>query len=105
MVEAFDARPEVGQYGPIAAGDEDWAANPNWPVGGNSAIRRELYDQGLRYTEVPWPELEIIEEHQLTIDVQTMGYERAFGTRPGIEYLGGGDPDYYAQSLADRGIR
>lgn len=105
MVEVFETRPEVGQYGPIAAGDEQWAAVPSWPVGGNSVIRRRLYDDGLRYTETPWPELDVIEEHQLTRDVWEMGWERAFSTRPAVVYLDDGDQDYLTRSHADRGLQ
>ena len=104
MVEVFESDPLVGQYGPIAEGDDQWSWMPCWPCGGNSIIHRKLYDEGLRYTEKPWPELEIIEEHQLSLDVWAMGYKRVFGTRPGIKYLTDGDFEYIKQSHKDRGI-
>jgi len=104
MVEAFERNPKVMQYGPVAAGDEPFTAMSHWPVGGNSIIRRQIYDEGLRYTEVPWPELRVIEEQQLTHDVWGRGYERVFGTRPGIIYNDDGDLDYHRQSKRDRGI-
>lgn len=103
MVDAF-ADPTVGQYGPTAAGDEEWTSMPTWPVGGNSIIRRELYDKGLRYSEQPWQPGITMEDHQLTLNVWAMGYQRVFGTRPGIVYLGDGDMGYHAETRAARGL-
>lgn len=103
MVEAFND-PHVGQYGPIAAGDEWCAAWEHWPVGGNSIISRRIYDQGLRYSERPWTDGTMIEEHQLTLDVWAMGYQRRFGTKPGIVYADDGDAAYHAESYGYRGL-
>lgn len=94
MIEAF-ADPEVGQYGPIADGDQPWAEMPCWPVGGNSIIRRTLYDDGVRYDETPWPEnYGVQEDHQMTFDVWGRGYKRVFGTRPGLIFNGIRDAEY-----------
>lgn len=100
----FESDRRLGQIGVWAEGDQHWISMPRWPVGGNSIIRREIWDEGLRYTEIPWPELEIIEEHQLTLDVWKRKYKRAFAPNPGIEYLWMDDPKYYRQSYADRGL-
>jgi GT2 family glycosyltransferase len=104
MVAAFED-PEVGQYGPIADGDEPWASMPTWPVGGNSVIARRLYDKGLRYSELPWAPEQIQEDHQLTLDVWEMGYQRVFGTTPGIHYQTGGGAKYYAETRQARGLK
>lgn len=102
VVEAFED-PHVGQFGLVAAGDEEWTSMASWPIGGNSIIRRELYDAGLRYSEEPWsPGYE--ECPGFTRRVREMGYDRVFGTRPGIEYLDDGDLDYRVKSHQDRGL-
>lgn len=104
MVEAFED-PKVGQYGPTGEGDGPWAEMPTWPVGGNSIVARKLWDEGLRYDARPWSPLWGQEDQQLTRDVWDMGYERVFGKRPGIEYLGGGgDEEYYNQTRRVRGL-
>lgn len=96
--------PTVGQFGLFGDGDGPWAEMPTWPVGGNSIISRKIYDEGLRYVEGPWGTLAIQEDNQLSLDVWERGYRRVFGTRPQIEYLGGGDPAYYAEVNAARGL-
>lgn len=104
MVEAF-ANPAVGQFGPVGVGHEPWTAMPCWPVGGNSIIRRDLYDAGLRYSEKPWGTARYAEDHQMTLDVWDLGYTRVFGTRVGIEHLpGDGDAEYEAEVLRVRGL-
>lgn len=103
MLEAFED-PTVGQYGPIAAGDEQWTAMSSWPVGGNSVIRRSLYDAGLRYSELPWSSNEDAEDGKLTKNVQAMGFQRKFGTRPGIKYLDDGDLAYRTETHHIRGL-
>lgn len=100
MLEAFDD-PTVGQYGPVAAGDEAWTCMPVWPVGGNSVIRRSLYDRGVRYSELPWSAT-TTEDSRLTHDVWALGYRRVFGTRPGLAYLDDGDEDYRTETAAAR---
>lgn len=102
MIAAFED-PTVGQYGPIAEGDEPWASMECWPVGGNSIIRRSLYDAGLRYDETPWPAARIQEDHALFEAVIQMGYRRVFGTRPGLIYNGMRDPEYDAEVARARG--
>ncbi|MEX5636526.1 glycosyltransferase family 2 protein [Parafrankia sp. FMc2] len=102
VLAAF-ADPQVGQVGLAAAGDEPWTSMPRWPVGGNSIIRRELYDAGLRYCERPWTAGGTMEDHQLTKDVWAMGWQRGWAAEA-IAYLGGGDPEYYAQTRQARGL-
>lgn len=102
MVAAFE-NPNVGQYGPIAAGDEPWTTMPVWPVGGNSVIRRTLYDAGLRYSEEPWG-ADHVEAPVLTREVWSRGYERVFGTVPGIVYLDDGDTEYRRETHTARGL-
>lgn len=104
MVEAF-SDPKVGQYGPTL-GPEDlpWTSRPGWPVGGNSVISRAAYDRGLRYSEHPWAPGVPGEDWQLTQDIWAAGFKRVFGKRQGIEYLGGGDPEYYAETRRVRGL-
>ncbi len=100
MLLAF-TDPTVGQYGPVAAGDEEWTSVANWPCGGNNVIRRALWDDGLRYSEEPWPTLEA---QQLTKDVWGRGYRRVFGTSPGLVYLDDGDDDYRREVAQARGL-
>lgn len=104
MVAAFED-PTVGQFGPVCEDDGRCTRLPCWPVGGNSIIRRTLYDAGLRYSEKPWGTARFAEDHQLTLDVWEMGYSRVFGTRPGIDYLpSDGDVDYEAEVQRVRGL-
>jgi hypothetical protein len=100
MLVAFED-PLVGQWGPIAAGDEEWTSIDNWPVGGHSVIRSSL---GLRYSEKPWTEGGILEDHQLTLDVWVKGYKRVFSQRPYIIHLDDGDQEYKFRTSRDRGL-
>lgn len=101
MLDVFED-PAVGQYGPIAAADAGFlATRPRWPVGGNSVVRRSLYDQGLRYDEGAWGRGES-DAYLLSTDVELLGYSYQLGTRPMIEYLSDGDLDYQAESHAAR---
>lgn len=104
MVKAF-TDPAVGQYGLVAAGDEEWTSRPGWTVGGNSIIRRELYDAGLRYSERPWAPSQVQEDQQLTLDIWAMGFRRVFGPSPGISYLDDGDIAYRRETHRARGVR
>lgn len=104
MAAAFDD-PTVGQYGPIADGDEPWTAIDGWPVGGNSIIRRSLYDQGLRYSETPWPEAKMQEDEALYLAVRALGYRRVWGTRPGLIYNGMRDAEYDREIAEARGAK
>lgn len=85
----------VGQYGPVAEGDEPWTSTPDWPVGGNTIIRREIFTDWLvRYDETPWPEATMQEDHKLYLDIRDRGWKRAWGTRPGLIFAGIRDAEY-----------
>lgn len=114
VVESFED-PLVGQYGFIAAGDIDWmvpkglyppGGMSGWPCGGNSIVRRELFDQGLRCSEKPWTAGGTLEDTQLTMDVWHQGYKRVFATRPVMDYMSGTIPDaeYDQEILRARGL-
>ena len=64
---------KVGQVGLRTGAEELWAA---FNVGGNCAIRRELWDGGLRYDETPWPQLPpgFSEDSYLSPAVRKMGH-------------------------------
>lgn len=114
VVESFeDSR--VGQYGFIAAGDMEWmkpkglyppGGMRGWPCGGNSIIRRELFDLGLRCSEKPWTVGGTLEDTQLTMDVWHRGYKRVFASRPVMDYMSGTIPDaeYDQEILRARGL-
>jgi len=106
---AFQGK-KIGQVG-LRTADEDGHAK--WNTGGNCAIRRELWDQGLRYDERPWPQLrqEIgpghTEDSLLSPAVKAMGYKWTRVAQPCITNLASGDwhDDYYVNSYGIRGIR
>lgn len=110
VVECFEDS-KVGQYGLLAAGDAEWleekglypSGSKGWPCGGNSIVRRNLYDEGLRYSERPWTDGGTLEDNQLTLDVWAMGYNRIFATRPVMEYMSIRDEDYDEEIRLSRG--
>lgn len=113
-VECFKG-PKVGQYGLLAGGDMEWLmANQlypdnhmrGWTCGGNSIIRRTLFDQGIRYSEKPWTAGGYLEDTQMTVDVWGKGYERVFSTTPVMDYMSGAfpDADYDLEILKSRGL-
>lgn len=107
--EAFIARfrdVHVGQVG-LRTSREEMGAMSN--VGGNNVIRRELWDQGLRYDERPWgaeypPGW--TEDSLLSPAVVSLGYKWTRVTKPSIVSLAREDPDdeYYQRTWALRGI-
>lgn len=96
---------DVGQYGPRAEGDEKWTKIPDWPVGGNTVIRRSLFAEGIRYDETPWPDARVQEDHRLYLDIRDRGYKRVWSTRPALIYSGMRDPDYDREVAEARGIK
>ena len=50
----FSVNPDLGQLG-LRTDDEELHNRHN--VGGNCVIRKELFDEGLRYDERPWPKI------------------------------------------------
>jgi glycosyltransferase involved in cell wall biosynthesis len=95
----------VGQYGPVAEGDEPWTRIAHWPVGGNTIIRRSLFDEGLRYSETPWPEARVQEDELLYLAIRDRGYRRVWGSRPGLVYNGMRDAEYDREVAEARGRR
>lgn len=96
----------VGQVG-LRTSREELGAISN--VGGNNVIRRELWDQGLRYDERPWgaeypPGW--TEDSLLSPAVVALGYRWTRVRRPCIVSLAREDPDdaYYQQTWELRGI-
>jgi hypothetical protein len=96
---------ELGQLGLRTDEEEQWAPGN---VGGNNIIRRELWDQGLRYKEKPWTQYPpgYSEDSYFSPAVVRMGYCWDRVKRPCIRSLASGDwgDSYYAKSYGDRGI-
>lgn len=101
--------PELGQLG-LRTNEEELFNLIN--VGGNCILLRELWENGLRYDERPWPQIreEVGRGHSedsfLSPAVRAMGYKWARVKRQCIEPLASNDlqDPYYIQSFADRGI-
>lgn len=96
--------PKVGQVGLRTQREEPVIYN----VGGNCVIRKELWDQGLRYDERPWTEMDAgcSEDTYMGPAVRALGYEWARVRQPciignSVEALS--DP-YYQRSYAARRI-
>ena len=104
-VELFESDPKLGQYGLVSADDlaSETVTWETWPVGGNSIIRRELWDAGLRYSERPWGPAHALEDHQLTLDIWERGYQRCYSSRPTMEYLIDDDEKYRVETHRVRG--
>jgi glycosyltransferase involved in cell wall biosynthesis len=104
----FTANPRLGQLG-LRTGEEELHNLHN--VGGNCVIRKELFDDGLRYDERPWPKIAkkvpgYTEDSFLSPEVRKMGWEWDRVRVPCIQPISQEDPDdeYYRQTWADRGI-
>jgi glycosyltransferase involved in cell wall biosynthesis len=104
----FDANPRLGQLG-MRTDEEEFFNGRN--VGGNCVIRRELWDEGLRYDERPWPKIArkvpgYTEDSYMSPKVLRMGWEWDRVERPCIQSISYEDPadPYYQQTWADRGI-
>ena len=102
----FSANPKLGQLGMRT--DQQELHNLH-NVGGNCVIRKQLWDEGLRYDERPWPKIKrpgYTEDSYMSPTVSRMGWDWARVTQPCIESLADEDPhdDYYLKSWADRGI-
>jgi hypothetical protein len=99
----------LGQLG-LRTDEEEMFNTHN--VGGNNVVRRELWDEGLRYDERSWPEIArkvpgYTEDSFLSPLVRKLGWEWGRVTRPCIRPISReepGDP-YYVQTWADRGIK
>lgn len=102
----FTAMPELGQLGMRT--DEQELHNLR-NVGGNCVIRKQLWDQGLRYDERPWWKIKTpgyTEDSYMSPKVKRMGWEWGRVRQPCIESLADEDPadPYYLKSWEDRGI-
>jgi len=100
------APPEVGQVG-LRTDEEEMHAE--WNVGGNCAIKRELWDKGLRYDERPWGDAYPkgwTEDSLLSPAVLEMGYRWTRVDRPCIVPTSSEDPNdpYYQRTWEVRGI-
>jgi glycosyltransferase involved in cell wall biosynthesis len=105
----FSANPRLGQLG-LRTDDEE-LHNPH-NVGGNCVIRKQLWDEGLRYDERPWPKIAAkvpgyTEDSFLSPAVAKMGWEWGRVTQPCIRPISSEDPEdpYYIQTWTDRGMR
>lgn len=104
----FSVHPRLGQLG-LRTDEEELHNLHN--VGGNCVIRKELWDEGLRYDERPWPKIAAkvpgyTEDSFLSPAVRKMGWEWGRVKVPCIRPISSEDPedDYYRQTWADRGI-
>ena len=105
----FTAHPNLGQLG-LRTDEEELHNLHN--VGGNNVIRKQLWDEGLRYDERPWPQIAkkvpgYTEDSFLSPRVRKMGWDWDRVQEPCIQSIGYEDPDdpYYEQYVGDRGIR
>ena len=104
--ERFATNPRLGQLG-LRTDEEELHNGHN--VGGNSAYRRALWDEGLRYDERPWPKIKTLgytEDSFMSPDVVKMGWEWGRVEKPCIQSTSMESPDdpYYIRTWADRGI-
>lgn len=97
--------PKVGQVGLRTNEEEEYAL---FNVGGNCMIRRELWDQGLRYDEKPWTEYPPgwSEDSYFSPAVVELGYEWTRVKGSCIIPISKEDPadPYYKKSWGDRRI-
>jgi hypothetical protein len=111
-VERIFRSEKVGQVGLRTDAEESYVRDN---TGGNCVIRRELWDQGLRWDERTWPELRDqiapghTEDSLMSPAVKRMGYTWTRVKRPCIQPISPETPDdpdwpYYRQSWDDRGI-
>jgi glycosyltransferase involved in cell wall biosynthesis len=80
--EKFEQMPTLGQLGLLNA-IEDYGENPPWekrwglylcPTGGNCVIRRELWDEGLRWEPGEWRPGGRDEDTLMSESIRSMGY-------------------------------
>lgn len=102
----FDANRSWGQIGMRTAAQE---LHNGHNVGGNSVFRRQLWQEGLRWDERPWPKIKTVgytEDSFMSPAVVRMGWQWGRVEQPCIESLADENPhdDYYIKSWEDRGI-
>jgi len=105
----FSTDLRLGQLG-LRTDEEELHNRHN--VGGNCVIRKQLFDEGLRYDERPWPKIAAkvpgyTEDSFLSPEVKRMGWEWGRVTVPCIQSISqeSEDDPYYQQTWADRGMR
>jgi glycosyltransferase involved in cell wall biosynthesis len=105
----FSTDENLGQLG-LRTDEEELHNRHN--VGGNCVIRKQLWDEGLRYDERPWPKIAAkvpgyTEDSFLSPAVLKMGWEWGRVTQPCIRPISSEDPEdpYYIQTWTDRGMR
>jgi hypothetical protein len=101
----FEESDRFGQVGLRTDEEENWVP---MNVGGCNIIRKELFDQGLRYDERPWTRMMagMSEDSYFSPDVLRLGYLWTRVQKPCLTWLASGDwnDPYYAKSHADRGM-
>jgi len=109
----FSVNERLGQLG--LRTDEEEGHNAH-NVGGNCVIRKQLWDEGLRYDERPWPKISekvpgYTEDSFLSPAVKKMGWEWGRVTQPCIVDIAGhpgdgrGNDEYFERTWQDRGMR
>lgn len=106
IVKRFQENPRLGQLGLRTDAEELWNGHN---VGGNCVFRRQLWDEGLRWDETPWPEIKVAgytEDSFMSPQVAARGWEWGRVRKPCIRSISFEDPDdpYYQATWADRGI-
>lgn len=104
MLRRFERR-EIGQVGLRTKREEPSSNN----VGGNNVIRRQVWDEGVRYDERPWGEQYPpgwTEDSFFTPAIVAKGWSWARVKRPCIVPISSEDPNdpYYQETWALRGI-
>lgn len=106
---ALPQRRPLGQLG-MRTNEEELNVMSN--VGGNCICPREIWEEGARWDERPWPRLtEDIgpgwtEDSLMSKTVRSLGYKWDRVERPCIQPISSEDPSdlYYQQTWKDRGI-
>ncbi|GIV03710.1 MAG: hypothetical protein KatS3mg015_2540 [Fimbriimonadales bacterium] len=105
VVEAFLRNERLGQLG-LRTDEEECFVKMN--VGGNCVIRRELWENGLRYDETPWTDYPpgYSEDSYFSPAVQAMGWEWDRVDVSCLRSLASGDlsDPYYRESYGARRI-
>lgn len=119
---AFDEHKQLGLYGvlnlaedfpqgqPLALHTENGVTvNRYWPrIGGNVVIRRELWDQGLRWMPGPWKPGGQDEDGEMSRQVEAAGFYHANAIEPIASNIAFGRyvdfPDYYNRTAEVRGL-
>lgn len=108
VAEAFRNDSGIGQLGLLEERFEQGCFN----VGGNSVIRRDLWDAGVRWDETPWGEnsagAALNEDALLSAEVARRGYRIGRVQTECVRHLGwdfDAYPDYYAETSRVRGYQ